>query len=52
MDLSDQIHDFLAGITLADMVNRPEVLDISRRQESRASMKKRVITSSIPLNNY
>ncbi|MFT6052341.1 MAG: Rrf2 family iron-sulfur cluster assembly transcriptional regulator [Halioglobus sp.] len=52
MDLSDQIHDFLAGITLADMVNRPEVLDISRRQESRASMKKRVITSSIPLSNY
>jgi Rrf2 family iron-sulfur cluster assembly transcriptional regulator len=51
MDLSDQIRDFLGDITLADLVKRPEVRDISRDQESRASTQKSIITSSIPLSN-
>ena len=51
MDLSDQIRDFLGDITLADLVKRPEVRDISRDQESRASTHKSIITSSIPLSN-
>jgi Rrf2 family iron-sulfur cluster assembly transcriptional regulator len=51
MDLSDQIRDFLGDITLADLVERPEVRDISRDQESRASTQKSIITSSIPLSN-
>jgi Rrf2 family iron-sulfur cluster assembly transcriptional regulator len=51
MDLSDQIRNFLGDITLADLVKRPEVRDISRDQESRAITLKSIITSSIPLSN-
>lgn len=32
-DLSDQIYDFLKGITLADVVNKREVRDVAERQE-------------------
>jgi len=35
-DLSERIHEFLSGITLADLVNRPAVQEVARRQESRA----------------
>ncbi len=34
-DLSDRIHDFLAGISLADLVNRPRVQEVASRQEGR-----------------
>ena len=51
MDLSDQIRDFLGDITLADLVTRQEVRDISRDQEGRASKQEHAITSAIPLSN-
>jgi len=34
-DLSDRIRDFLGGITLADLVNRPNVREVALRQEAR-----------------
>jgi Rrf2 family iron-sulfur cluster assembly transcriptional regulator len=34
-DLSQQIHEFLSGISLADLVTRHEVQDIARRQDQR-----------------
>jgi Rrf2 family iron-sulfur cluster assembly transcriptional regulator len=34
-DLSDQIHTFLNGITLADLVERQDVKDVSQRQDGR-----------------
>jgi len=34
-DLSDRIRDFLSGITLADLVNRPNVREVALRQEAR-----------------
>lgn len=36
-DLSDQIHTFLSGITLADLVQRKDVQSVSSRQDSRRS---------------
>lgn len=33
--LSEQIHDFLSGISLADLVERAEVRDIAKRQQER-----------------
>jgi Rrf2 family iron-sulfur cluster assembly transcriptional regulator len=35
-DLSDQIHDFLGQISLANLVERREVQHISRRQSARS----------------
>jgi Rrf2 family transcriptional regulator, iron-sulfur cluster assembly transcription factor len=35
-DLSSRIHDFLSGISLADLVNRPRVQEVASRQENRA----------------
>ena len=35
-DLSERIHEFLSGITLADLVSRPAVQEVARRQEHRA----------------
>lgn len=35
-DLSDRIHDFLTGITLADLVSRPHVQEVALRQDSRS----------------
>jgi Rrf2 family transcriptional regulator, iron-sulfur cluster assembly transcription factor len=35
-DLSKRIHEFLSGITLADLVNRPTVQEVARRQVNRA----------------
>ena len=34
-DLSSQIHEFLSGITLADLVSRPQVQQVASRQEAR-----------------
>ena len=36
-DLSRQIHSFLDGISLADMVARAEVQEVARRQDGRAT---------------
>ena len=38
-DLSDQIHDFLNGITLASLVARQDVRDVSERQNSEQSLE-------------
>ncbi|HEX9627908.1 MAG TPA: Rrf2 family transcriptional regulator [Acidiferrobacterales bacterium] len=35
-DLSDRIHEFLSGITLADLVDKPTVQEVARRQDDRA----------------
>lgn len=35
-DLSDQIHGFLSGISLSNLVERREVQDISARQDARS----------------
>ncbi|WP_295801609.1 Fe-S cluster assembly transcriptional regulator IscR [uncultured Microbulbifer sp.] len=37
MDLSRQIHGFLNGISLADLVRRAEVQEVARRQEQRGT---------------
>ena len=34
-DLSTRIHDFLNGITLGDLVNKPHVQEVASRQEGR-----------------
>ncbi|MHB8454666.1 MAG: Fe-S cluster assembly transcriptional regulator IscR [Acidiferrobacterales bacterium] len=35
-DLSERIREFLSGITLADLVNKPTVQEVARRQDDRA----------------
>jgi Rrf2 family iron-sulfur cluster assembly transcriptional regulator len=35
-DLSDRIHEFLSGITLAELVSRPNVQEVALRQQARA----------------
>ena len=42
-DLSDRIHGFLEGISLADLVNQPHVQEIAARQENGIS---RVVVTS------
>ncbi len=37
-DLSHRIHEFLDGITLADLVNKPNVQEVARRQSDRDRM--------------
>lgn len=39
MDLSDRIRDFLSGITLADLVKRSEIRNISERQAHRHAQR-------------
>ena len=39
-DLSKQIHDFLAGIDLAQLVERRSIQDISQRQENKQKQDK------------
>jgi Rrf2 family iron-sulfur cluster assembly transcriptional regulator len=34
-DLSQQIHEFLSGISLADLVKRREVQEVAQRQDLR-----------------
>lgn len=36
--LSARIHEFLSGISLADLVNRPAVQEVARRQDTRAQV--------------
>lgn len=45
-DLSERIHDFLSGITLADLVARREVRCISERQDDQTSSRRLQITQS------
>jgi Rrf2 family transcriptional regulator, iron-sulfur cluster assembly transcription factor len=40
-DLSEQIHSFLSGITLAELVARGEVQHVSRRQDEREPLAAR-----------
>ena len=37
-DLSTRIHEFLAGITLGDLVTKPHVQEVASRQEGRISV--------------
>ncbi len=37
-DLSDRIHEFLHGISLADLVNRPHVKEVALRQDARTQL--------------
>ncbi|ARN76048.1 Fe-S cluster assembly transcriptional regulator IscR [Oceanicoccus sagamiensis] len=46
-DLSDQIHSFLSGISLASLVARRDVQDVAARQESRDQEG----TETIPLSS-
>jgi Rrf2 family iron-sulfur cluster assembly transcriptional regulator len=39
-DLSEQIHDFLSGISLADLVTRREVQEVAQRQDLRRTSAK------------
>lgn len=48
-DLSDQIHTFLNGITLADLVDRQDVKEVSKRQDGRHS--EQMIASDIHVSN-
>ena len=34
MELSDKIYEFLNGITLGELVRRPEVIEVAERQEA------------------
>ncbi len=43
-DLSDQIHGFLSGISLSDLVERREVQDISARQNARSKEQYATLT--------
>jgi Rrf2 family iron-sulfur cluster assembly transcriptional regulator len=36
LDLSDQIHDFLSGITLQSLISRKEIQTIAERQDNRS----------------
>lgn len=51
MDLSDQIRDFLSDITLADLVSRREIRDISEKQVLRNKLQgdeeTRILVSSV-----
>ncbi len=52
MDLSEQIRDFLGNISLADLVQRQEILDIAKNQENRQNASASVSSeSSISLSN-
>jgi Rrf2 family iron-sulfur cluster assembly transcriptional regulator len=39
-DLSQQIHEFLSGISLADLVTRREVQEVAQRQDLRRCSNK------------
>lgn len=41
-DLSEQIHNFLNGISLANLVERAEVQEVARRQELREAPEEKV----------
>lgn len=46
-DLSDQIYQFLKGISLADLTQRREILDIAERQDRILEVQQR--TGGVPL---
>ncbi len=46
-DLSNQIHDFLANITLADLVNKQEVRNVARNQTARQKIDNKLKTNKI-----
>lgn len=46
-DLSNQIHDFLANITLADLVNKQEVRNVARNQTARQKIDNKLRTNKI-----
>jgi Rrf2 family iron-sulfur cluster assembly transcriptional regulator len=47
-DLSEQIHRFLGSISLASLVERPEVQAISRRQDADGSRRRAAASDRIP----
>ncbi len=47
-DLSQQIHSFLAGISLASLVERQEVWQIAKRQDSGAGKRRAAVGERIP----
>lgn len=51
-DLSEQIHHFLSGISLAGLVERREVRDVSARQTSRETQQRESLNlqSKIPVS--
>lgn len=44
-ELSEQIHDFLSNITLADLVNKKEIRDVANRQQHKKH-------SDIPIHQH
>ena len=48
-DLSHQIHGFLNGISLADMVERAEVQEVARRQDGRSGALGDVIEQKVAI---
>jgi Rrf2 family iron-sulfur cluster assembly transcriptional regulator len=46
-DLSRQIHVFLSGISLADLVNRHDIQAVSQRQDQRVHSPDRIALSEI-----
>ena len=48
-DLSDQIHNFLSGISLADLVARKDVREVALRQEQNQSEQLIVSSSGQPV---
>ena len=46
-DLSQQIHEFLSGISLADLVTRREVQEVAQRQDQRRSNGKTPLLDKI-----
>lgn len=46
-DLSKQIHVFLSGISLADLVNRHDIQAVSQRQDQRVPTADRIALSEI-----
>ena len=52
MDLSDQVRDFLQGISLGDLVKRQDIRRVSQKQQSRNSAKDRAgKNDQIPASN-
>ncbi len=53
LDLTDQIHTFLSGISLADLVKRRDIRKVSDRQNRKENMEEgRFAGADIPLADY
>lgn len=46
MDLSKQIHQFLSGISLANLIARKDILEVARRQDSKTRNDESVIKTA------